>query len=87
MEHRDRSFIMRDILTAALERTEGLYISQLMEYVNLTSSQAKTYLTELLKHDLISRNDQTRRYHTTPKGAIYLKTVDRLFDILDKPGP
>jgi predicted transcriptional regulator len=53
-----------------------------MFYAYLTHSQAREYISQLMKSGLLGHRVSLKQYRTTPKGIEYLATVERMADRL-----
>ena len=76
-----------DIMLNILETANGgnVNLSQIMQRSNLTSSQTKAYLSELiskayLEREIIKRSKQCF-YRTTAKGIRYIQLIEAISDL------
>jgi predicted transcriptional regulator len=72
MVNRDRHDIVIDILKKA---SSGKNKTELMRDVNLSFSQSRLYLGNLLENELLEV-DERRRFKTTKKGLEFLKKCE-----------
>jgi predicted transcriptional regulator len=79
MQNRQKDEIVRDIISVC---NGGALITKVMFHAYMTHGQVKLYLNALIAKDLVLYDSLTRRYCTTFKGMEYLRTIERMAELL-----
>jgi len=79
MQNRQKDEILRDILGSA---NGGAGISQIMFRAFITHSQAKGFLAELSRMEMVQYSGPERLYRTTQRGLKYLDRFNEISDML-----
>ncbi len=79
---RDKLVLISDMLQHA---AKGVYKTELMYKVGLSSAQLEKYIPELVRSDLLEIQNHRSKpvYRTTDKGKNFLGIFDRLVKMLD----
>ena len=79
---RDKLVLISDMLQHA---AKGVYKTELMYKVGLSSAQLEKYIPELVRSELLEIQNHRSKpvYMTTDKGKSFLDIFDRLLKMLD----
>ncbi|MGH9877303.1 MAG: winged helix-turn-helix domain-containing protein [Nitrososphaerales archaeon] len=79
MQNRQKDELLRDVVSSA---NGGAGISQIMFRAFITHGQAKGFLAELTRMDMVQYDAPERVYRTTQKGLKYLHHFNQISDML-----